>query len=363
MSEHIHSLTRRNFLRAAAAVALAPNAFGAANTLRQIAAAKGIAFGSALSVRSLEDRPFVDLFARQCGIAAPEAALKWAALRPAPDSFDFKQGDSLYSFCQSHGILFRGHTLVWEQALPRWFGYAVTRENARKMMTDHIATVVRHYAGKIHSWDVVNEAVQIEDRRPDGLKMTPWLRWIGPEYIDTAFHVAHEADPRAILVYNENWLESEEAFADRKRAAVLSLLTRMTKARVPVHALGIQSHLFAGTNTRNASFERFLHQVSDLGLSIMITEMDVRDKNAPADIAIRDRLVARRYSEHLSFMLRFPAVKTLVLWGLSNRYTWLATHDPRPDGLPARPLPYDAELKPTPAWDAIRYALEDARSR
>jgi endo-1,4-beta-xylanase len=368
MTNNIHGFTRRDFLLAAVASAgvhaLRPmNTTGATHTLREMAKDKGITFGSAISVGPLQDPSYAGLFARQCGIAVPELALKWEATRPTPDKFDFSAGDSLYEFSKSHGILFRGHALVWEQALPKWFGYTVTAENANKMMIDHICTVARHYAGKMHSWDVVNEAFQIEDGRPDGLKITPWLRLIGPEYIETAFHAAHQADPHAMLVYNENWLEPEDAGTDKKRNAVLTLLTRMKKNNVPVHALGIQSHVYTNTNTSNASFKRFLQQVSDLGLSIMITEMDVRDKNAPADIATRDRLIASQYYKHLSFMLQFPAVRTVITWGLSDRYTWIATHDPRPDGMPVRPLPYDAELRPTPAWDAIRHAFEEARRR
>lgn len=367
MNNHTNRYSRRAFLIAAAAsagaYALGPNAFGITKALGELAEAKGITFGSAISGNSLQDLSLESVFARECRIAVPESGLKWAALRPTPESFDFRAADALYNFCKSRGIKFRGHTLVWEQALPKWFSAAVTQQNAAKAMTDHISAVVRHFAGKMHSWDVVNEAFQIEDGRPDGLKITPWLRFIGPEYIENAFHAAHEADPQAMLVYNENWLEPADSVTDKKRNAVLALLTRLKKANVPVHALGIQCHLFVDTSTSNASFQRFLQQVSDLGLEIMITEMDVRDKNAPADVAMRDRLVASQYYKHLSFMLQFAAVKTVITWGLTDRYTWIATHDPRPDGMPVRPLPYDAQLKPKPAWDAIRNAFEEARPR
>ena len=368
MIENDTGLSRRDLLLSAAMYAglgtlSAIPTFAMANTLNEIAAVKGIVFGSAISSDLFRDAALASLVSSQCGIAVPESALKWAAIRPTSDQFDFTAGDSLYDFSRSHGILFRGHTLVWEQALPKWFGYTVTAENANKMMIEHIATVVRHYAGKLHSWDVVNEAFQFEDGRPDGLKITPWLHLIGPEYIETAFHAAHEADPHATLVYNENWLEPEDASAERKRNAVLTLLTRLKKNNVPVHALGIQSHLYAEANACNASFRTFLQKVSDLGLSIMITEMDVRDTNAPADIATRDRLIAGQYYKYLSFMLQFPAVKTVITWGLSDRYTWIAARNPRPDGLPVRPLPYDAKMKPTLAWDAIRNAFEEARRR
>ena len=106
-------------------------------------------------------------------------------------------------------MLFRGAPLVWEQALPKWFVPTVNLDNAKQMLLSHISTVVGHYAGQMHSWDVVNEAIRIEDGRADGLKVTPWLIYLGPEYIDLAFHAAHQADPKAMLVYNEDRLEPE----------------------------------------------------------------------------------------------------------------------------------------------------------
>ncbi len=367
MNVNRDDLTRRSFLMGTVATAAglgvlsATRALASGKPLRAYAADKGILFGSSITGMALKDPVFADLFASQCAITVPESSLKWDALRPTPYRYDFSGGDWLFQVCKSHEILMRGHTLVWEQALPKWFGSIVNAQNANKIMVDHISTVVRHYAGKMHSWDVVNEAFQIEDGRADGLKITPWLDFIGPEYIETAFHAAHEADPSATLVYNENWIEPEGA--DKKRNAVLALLTRLKKNNVPVHALGIQSHVFTDMNITGPGFKRFLQQVSDLGVSIMITEMDVREKNAPADIATRDRLIASQYYKYLSFMLQFPAVKTVITWGLSDRYTWIATHNPRPDGMPVRPLPYDAEMNATPAWDAIRNALEEARRR
>jgi endo-1,4-beta-xylanase len=368
MNKNVHSFTRRDLLLAAVASAglsaLSPRMTGAAvPTLREMAAEKGITFGSAIGVAPLKDSSFAALFARQCGIGAPEGALKWQAVRPAPDKFDFSAGDSLYEFCKSHGILFRGHTLVWERALPDWFAQTATTKNANAMLVDHISTVVDHYAGKMHSWDVVNEPFQIEDGRPDGLKLTPWLQLIGPNYIDTAFHAAHQADPTATLVLNENWLEADTRTAYKKRAAVLARLTRMKRDGVPVHALGIESHLYTDTDSCNPGFQRFLQEVSDLGLSIMITEMDVREKSTFADIATRDRLIASQYYNHLSFMLQFPAVRTVITWGLSDRYTWIATQAASSAGASVRPLPYDAEMNPTPAWGAIRNAFEEARKR
>jgi endo-1,4-beta-xylanase len=129
-------------------------------------------------------------------------------LRPAPDQFDFSCGDAVVAWAEQHKLLFRGHCLVWWNALPKWFASYLTPENAREVMTSHISKVVGHYAGRVYSWDVVNEAIY-HDNRPDGLRRKPWLDPIGPEYIDLAFHTAHAADPKARLVLNECYIEHD----------------------------------------------------------------------------------------------------------------------------------------------------------
>jgi endo-1,4-beta-xylanase len=332
--------------------------------LRDIAAARGLRFGAAVAWEELASYPaYADLVAQQCGILVPEIELKWKALRSTPEEFDFRRADRLYAFAASHGMLFRGHTLIWEQALPKWFTSVVNAQNAKSVMVQHISTVVAHFAGKIHSWDVVNEAIQLEDGRPDGLKVTPWLRFLGPEYIEMAFHTAHAADPNAMLVLNENWIEPENSAAERRRQAVLALLTQLKRKRVPVHALGVQSHISAEMQTTGPRFRRFLQAIEDLGLTIMITEMDVRDQRLPGNVAERDRLVAKQYQDYLSLMLQFMPLKAIMTWGLTDRFTWLAKAHPRPDGLAVRPLPYDTDLNPKPSWGAIRHALEIAPRR
>jgi endo-1,4-beta-xylanase len=127
--------------------------------------------------------------------------------------------------------------------------------------------------------------------------------------------------------------------------------------------LGIQSHLLAETNVTGPGFKRFLLAVEDLGLSILVTEMDVYDTLLPADIAVRDGLVAKQYYNYLSFIFKFKSAKTVLTWGLSDRYTWLSKQKPRSDGLPVRPLLFDAELQPKPAFDAVMRAFNEAPKR
>jgi endo-1,4-beta-xylanase len=361
-------LTRRQFLAGTAAIAACTSSkLGAipeaSMTLRELAAKRGILYGSSLGTAGLKDQPFAALFAQQCGIAVPEHALTWVALRPTPETYDFSGSDSIEQFARSHNMLIRGVPLAWEAARPKWFAPTVNLDNAKRVLLSHISTVVGHYAGRMHSWDVVNEGTQIDDGRPDGLKVTPWLLYIGPEYIDLAFHAAHQADPKAMLVYNENRLETESSAAEEKRRAVLALLTRLVRRGVPIHGLGVQSHFNSETVVPGPNFKRFLHAVEDLGLTILVTELDVRDHFLPGDISVRDALVAKQYYNYLSFILQFKSVKTVLTWGLSDRSTWLSYNDPRKDGLPVRPLLFDADLQPKPAFDAVMRAFNEAPKR
>jgi endo-1,4-beta-xylanase len=330
--------------------------------LRARAAKHGLLFGAASRQSVLStDSKFSDLFAQQCAILVPETEMKWKALRPTPDSYNFGPADWLTNFAQRHQMKFRGHTLVWHLSLPKWFDSYANPANAMQLLYDHIASVVGRYSARVHSWDVVNEALGPEDKRSDGLRDTPWLKLLGPGHIETAFHAAAEADPYALLVWNENWLEEETSYGETKRQFFLQHLRDLVKRNVPVHGVGIQSHLVGDhTNIAGPQFQRFLKQVSDLGLKILVTEADVRDYNLQADIAIRDRVIAERYYEYLSVVLRQNAVVAVLAWGLSNKYTWVSEYNPRADHAPVRPLPFDSDMNPTPAWSAIARAFDES---
>jgi endo-1,4-beta-xylanase len=331
--------------------------------LRDRAAAKGLIYGAAgRQGRLSSDAQYAAYFAQECGILVPEWELKWKTLRPTPDTFDFSKGDWLAEFARTHGMFFRGHTLVWHHDLPPWFAGTVNRQNAQQILVQHIATVVKHYAGKIHSWDVVNEAVLPKDNRSDGLRNTPWLELLGPDYIEMAFRAAAEADSQALLVYNDYRLDYNSSDEQVKRTAVLKLLEHLKARGTPIHALGMQAHLH-GEESGNFNPEKlkaFLRNVASLGLKILITEMDVADQKLPLQVNIRDRTVAGIYEDYLTAVLEEPAVIGVLTWGLSDRYTWLSQEKPRLDQAPVRPLPLDTELNRKLAWNAIARAFEQA---
>ncbi len=269
-------------------------------------------------------------------------------LRPAPDVFDFSNGDKAVSWAEKHGMLFRGHCLIWWNALPGWFQSYVTPANAKQVMTNHITTVVKHYAGRVYSWDVVNEPLY-HDNRPDGLRRKPWLDFIGPEYIDIAFHTAHAADPKARLVLNECYVEHDTPGEIARRNSLLALATRLKKAGVPIGAIGIQGHLRGNTALDKAGMTQFLKQVQDLGLEIMITEFDVDDVDVPGPLI--DQTVAGKYAEFIDLM--GPFVKVITFEEVKGN----SSLSKRSDGFLHRPDLFDSTYQTTPAYTASVKAL------
>ncbi|MEA5580251.1 endo-1,4-beta-xylanase [Nodularia harveyana UHCC-0300] len=332
--------------------------------LRKRAARKGLIYGADCGTLNLHSYPELQIaLVTECNMLAL-GFLKWDLLRPTPYSFNFTRGDWYAKFAQKNGLLLRGHTLVWHQALPRWFEETVNQQNCEQLLQEHIQRVVGHYAGRMHSWDVVNEAINVEDGLPNGLRKSPWLEFLGTDYIDKAFRLAAQADPKAMLVYNDFGLEYDKPEDEAKRNAVLKLLERLKSQGTPIHAFGMQSHLFGDeTHFNPEKLRTFFRDVASLGLKIMITELDVIDRGLPLDIAVRDRIVASVYEDYLSVALDEPAVIGVTNWGLSDRHTWLSQFYLRADQAPARPLPLDDQMQRKLAWNAMARAFDFARRR
>lgn len=337
--------------------------------LKQRAQAKGLIFGAAARHQDLVSDPaLADCYRTECALLAPEWELKWSAgnarLRPDPAQFDFTMADWMVDFAQTRQMQVRGNALVWHLCLPDWFTERVNRQNAESLLVQHIQTVVGHYAGKVQSWDVVNEAIEPQDGQAQSLRRSPWWEFLGPDYIDLAFRVAAAADPTAILAYNDYGLEYDTPDNEAKRQAVLRLLERLKSQGTPIQAFGLQSHLVGNELRFNPEkLRRFLSDVASLGLKILISELDVIDRELPQPVETRDRIVAGLYEDFLSVVLDEPAVITLVTWGLSDRYTWLTEFHPRSDGAAVRPLPLDQALTRKSAWRAIARAIDAAPTR
>jgi endo-1,4-beta-xylanase len=345
------------------------------NSLRAHAAAHGLLFGAAVNPALLDvdglaagatNDPYTQLVVDQAGIVVAENAMKWAALRPTPETFDFTLADKLLRFAALASQSVRGHNLCWHEALPSWFAGYANKDNARKLLTDHIQSVAGRYRGRIHSWDVVNEAIEPKDGRPDGLRNSPWLALAGPDYIELAFRTAAAADPGTKLTYNDYGIELDTAEQSAKRGAVLMLLRRLKARNIPLHALGLQSHLQADGPQPGAGLVTFVREVKKMGLDVYITEMDVNTHSLEGCPMVQDVAVARVYRDYLGLVLAEPNVPVALTWGITSAHSWLnESRQPwarRSDGSRQRPLPFDDSLLPTPAFAAIRDAIDTARA-
>jgi endo-1,4-beta-xylanase len=337
--------------------------------LWETALQSGLVYGSSAATWQLSDDEYRRLFAREAAILFTEDDLLWWRLRPTPQSnLDFTYGDRVIEFAEQQGMLVFGAHLVWDEGFGEgWTDddlWGLKERAARDLMLDTIDRVVGRYRGRVAGWIVANEVLDGYGLRVD----VPWYATIGPSYVSESFHTAHEADPEALLVLNDFGYETDDmmSLATDKRAATLQLIDELLGAGVPVHALGVQAHLHAmqfSDTFDPGGYRQFLSDVAARGMRILVTEMDVLDDGLPPNLRSRDRAVADVVSAYLDVVLDEPAVSALMTFGLSDRYTWLEEDFPRTDGVPRRPLPFDEELRPKPAYQALKDGLESATPR
>jgi endo-1,4-beta-xylanase len=231
------------------------------------------------------------------------------------------------------------------------------------VLLTRVQDVIGHFRGRVVEWDVVNEAVDPADGLEDGLRHSPLYRAGGKDFIADCFHAAHDADPDALLIYNEYDLFYQTPAEDRRRAATLRLLGDLKRRKAPIHGLGLQCHLKVGNRFNEKVFRTFLSDVAALGLHLTITELDIDDQRLPAAIPERDAKVAEHARHFLDVALDEPAMKSVLTWGLSDRHSWLNIERRRMDGLSKRALPLDETMARKPLWHAMAASFDHAPQR
>jgi endo-1,4-beta-xylanase len=293
--------------------------------------------------------------------------MHWRSVSPTLTSTDFSKADAVYSWASKHEIKFRGHALVWHGQAPDWFAGLSDGAAAIRALRDHVYAMCHHFAGRIHSWDVVNEAIQ--SNRADSLRKTVFLEKIGPDYLDIAFRAAREADGHALLTLNEFGLEYDDPDGRHRRRAMLAIIDGFRRKNTPIDVIGLQSHLATEEYGKlsDRSLADFLKEISDRGLKIMVTELDVADRGSPSNIPTRDIEVAALYRRYLDVVLDNRAVVGVVTWGLTDKDSWITRGDlpkfRRNDGRLPRPLPLDDHYRRKPAYYAIVEAFRNAPLR
>jgi endo-1,4-beta-xylanase len=327
-----------------------PGASGAAVTadreapLRALAAANGIRIGTSVGMSALTgDATYRAMVATEFSSVTPEVVMKWGQVEPERGTQRWQEADALVAFAERNGQLVRGHTLVWDKQVPDWVDErTMSRTELRSILRRHVQEVVGHFHGRVRHWDVVNEAFDDQGR----LKDTVWLRALGPGYIADAFRWAHEADPGALLYYNDNnisWFGS-------KSDAVYEMVRELRADGVPIHGVGFQGHLGIQYGLHDDITENY-QRFSALGIRVAVTEADVR-MVLPVD-QHKLTLQTKGYTQLLQACLSTRTCDSFTVWGFTDRYSWV------PQALPGQGAAalWDAAYQPKPALRAVRQLL------
>jgi GH35 family endo-1,4-beta-xylanase len=254
--------------------AAAPSKVSAAATLKDTFK-DDFLIGVALNRRQFSgtDAVTTENIVREYNSATAENDMKWDALEPKPNTFRFAQADKFIEFCRVHNLAVIGHNLCWHSQLPSWVSkpapgeQTLSKEVLMARLKNHIQTVAAHYKGKVLGWDVVNEAINDGDGE---YRKSVFLRVIGKEYLALAFKWAREADPDAELYYNDYNLDADDA----KRARAIELVKYLREQGAPIDGIGMQGHYNLSTPTA-AKIDETIKMFADLGLKVVITELDV----------------------------------------------------------------------------------------
>jgi len=340
MSRFLSTLLVLGLILSFSASQLCSNALAKGRTLRQVATSKHFLIGSAGSIwKFTPDGSYQNTLSTQFNMLTPENELKWFATEPQQGKFDFYWGDKIVAFAQQNNMRIHGHTLVWFDSLPAWVKNGTfTRDELIAVMKNHIQTVVSHYKGKIQEWDVVNEAIE---HHGNGLRDNIFLRVIGPEYIAMAFQFAHEADPDAVLFYNdfgtENWpIKSDFQY---------NLLKGLLKQGVPVNAVGLQMHEYSDNPIPVDRYRKELQRLGSLGLRVGVTEFDASSKEPQKNpLAMRLGVQAQTYANAVSACRAVSACKSFTIWGVNDKTTHQSD---------LAPVIFDANNQPKPAYTSV----------
>lgn len=330
-------------------------------TLRQAADQAHVLVGAAVRPSLFSEATYSATLAREFNMVEAEDAMKWWTVRRNPGTFDFREGDEVVRFAQAHGMKVRGHCLVWDHNNPEWLDDGhFTSAQVSQILQEHITTVMKHYAGQVFAWDVVNEALDENGR----LKDSPWynqpgigLADKGPAYIEQAFRWAHEAAPQALLFYNENGGEG----LNRKSDAIYAMVKDFKQRGVPIDGVGLQMHI-SQPELDTAAIAANIARLTALGVQIHITELDVSLPLDSSGLAPHDDLLrqAEVYRGVVRACLENPGCTAIQPWGFTDKYSWIGSHT---HGARGAALPFDRAYRPKPAYDAMLAEMSARRNR
>jgi endo-1,4-beta-xylanase len=305
--------------------------------------------GAALNDRVLAEgeHDYERVLASEFNYATPENALKWKGVQPEKERWDFARADLVMRAAEDAGMAVKGHTLVWHEALPEYVS-ALDAAELEKELETHIHTLVDHYKGRIVAWDVLNEAIASDGK---GLRSSVFLERLGSSYIAKLYRWAHEADPQAVLIYNDYEIEQINDKSDR----VYELASSLLDAGVPLHGVGLQMHLCAQHMPSIQSIADNIGRFGELGLRVNVSEMDVRIRLLPGTLEERLARQERAYYEVVKTCVESSACDAVTFWGFTDAHSWVDRFFGEDD-----PLLFDAGYRPKPAYFGVLRALAEA---
>jgi endo-1,4-beta-xylanase len=324
--KRILALLTAGLVAAGLSVTVAGPAEAAATLGASAAERGGRYFGAAVAANKLNDSTYVGILNREFNSLTPENEMKWDATEPSRGSFNYTNGDRIANHGISQGMKVRGHALLWHSQEPGW-AQSLSGATLRSAMMNHVTQVATHFRGKIHSWDVVNEAFADGGgggRRDSNLQRT------GNDWIEAAFRAARAADPNAKLCYNDYNTDGINA----KSTGIYNMVADFRNRGVPIDCVGFQSHL---SNSVPGDYQANLQRFANLGVDVQITELDISGSNQ-----------ANVYASVVRSCLAVSRCTGITVWGIRDSDSWRTGQNP---------LLFDASGNKKPAYTSTLNAL------
>ncbi len=329
--------------------------------------------GTAINSKTLSDPDATqrELIVREFNSITAENCMKWAEIEPQEGRWQWDCADQFVDFGTKHGMRIVGHTLVWHSQAPQYLfvdekGASVSKQRLQKRMEDHIGTLVGRYRGRIAIWDVVNEAIDEDEK---GWRATPWFKILGPSYMERAFQLAHEADPKAHLIYND-YNEHNPG----RRKFLVERIRDYKRRGIPIHGVGFQGHI--GLDYPDLrEYEDSIEAIAAEGLKVHITELEVdvlpraweftgaeisaleeySEKLNPYASGLPKEVEQQqidRYKQFFELLLKHrDKIERVTFWGTHDGESWKNDFPVR--GRTNYPLLFDRQLKKKRVYDAV----------
>jgi len=301
-----------------------------------------VPIGCAVNVTLLRySQKYRNVIAYHFNSLTPGNAMKMDALVPSQGVYRWTDADLILDFADKINADVHGHVLVWHNQQPDWlYTYSGPTEDWKNLLKNHIQTVVGRYKGDIKSWDVINEAFNDDG---SGFRNTIWYENIGEEYFADAFRWANEADPDAILYYNDFSLSANTS----KLNSVLDKIGTLIDEGVPIHGIGFQMHITDEWPTIE-DMRGAIEKVEQLDINLRISELDVSMNQNNIYTFFSDDLSLKqkqRYQNVTSLFLQSSKLDGITLWGVADADSWIPDYFHRLDW----PLLFDENYEPKPS--------------